>query len=75
MLEKSPPHRVKGTAVFLTSDPDTAPAALLHNLKHNKVLHEKNVVLTVKTRGHAARRRRGAGADRACGRLVLARSR
>jgi KUP system potassium uptake protein len=35
--------------VFLTSDPDTAPAALLHNLKHNKVLHEKNVVLTVKT--------------------------
>ncbi|HVL72470.1 MAG TPA: potassium transporter Kup [Beijerinckiaceae bacterium] len=49
MLEKSPPHRVKGTAVFLTSDPETAPAALLHNLKHNKVLHEKNVVLTVKT--------------------------
>ena len=49
MLEKSPPHRVKGTAVFLTSDPDTAPAALLHNLKHNKVLHEKNVILTVKT--------------------------
>ena len=48
MLEKSPPHRVKGTAVFLTSDPDTAPAALLHNLKHNKVLHEKNVVLTVR---------------------------
>jgi KUP system potassium uptake protein len=33
--------------VFLTSDPDTAPAALLHNLKHNKVLHEKNVILTV----------------------------
>jgi KUP system potassium uptake protein len=49
MLEKSPPHRVKGTAVFLTSDPETAPGALLHNLKHNKVLHEKNVVLTVKT--------------------------
>ena len=47
MLEKSPPHRVKGTAVFLTSDPDTAPAALLHNLKHNKVLHEKNVILTI----------------------------
>jgi KUP system potassium uptake protein len=47
MLEKSPPHRVKGTAVFLTSDPETAPAALLHNLKHNKVLHEKNVILTV----------------------------
>ncbi len=49
MLEKSQPHRVKGTAVFMTSDPDTAPAALLHNLKHNKILHEKNVVLTVKT--------------------------
>jgi KUP system potassium uptake protein len=49
MLEKSQPHRVKGTAVFLTSDPDTAPAALLHNLKHNKVLHEKNVILTVRT--------------------------
>jgi KUP system potassium uptake protein len=49
MLAKSPPHRVKGTAVFLTSDPDTAPAALLHNLKHNKVLHEKNVILTVRT--------------------------
>jgi KUP system potassium uptake protein len=49
MLQKSPPHRVKGTAVFLTSDPQTAPAALLHNLKHNKVLHEKNVILTVRT--------------------------
>jgi KUP system potassium uptake protein len=49
MLEKSPPHRVKGTAVFLTSDPETAPSALLHNLKHNKVLHEKNVILTVRT--------------------------
>ena len=49
MLQKSPPHRVKGTAVFLTSDPETAPAALLHNLKHNKVLHEKNVILTVRT--------------------------
>jgi KUP system potassium uptake protein len=34
--------------VFLTSDPQTAPAALLHNLKHNKVLHEKNVILTVR---------------------------
>jgi KUP system potassium uptake protein len=39
---------VKGTAVFLTSDPETAPAALLHNLKHNKVLHEKNAILTIK---------------------------
>src|SRR5690606_1905944 len=48
MLQKSPPHRIKGTAVFLTSDPETAPSALLHNLKHNKVLHEKNAILTVK---------------------------
>ena len=38
-----------GTAIFLTSDPDSAPTALLHNLKHNKVLHEHNVVLTIKT--------------------------
>jgi KUP system potassium uptake protein len=49
MLQKSQPHCVKGTAVFMTSDPDTTPAALLHNLKHNKILHEQNVVLTVKT--------------------------
>jgi KUP system potassium uptake protein len=49
MLTASPPHRVKGTAVFLTSDPETAPTALLHNLKHNKCLHEKNVILSVKT--------------------------
>jgi KUP system potassium uptake protein len=48
-LEKKPPHLVPGTAVFLTSDPDFAPTALLHNLKHNKVLHEHNVVLTIKT--------------------------
>ena len=40
---------VPGTAVFLTSDPDFAPTALLHNLKHNKVLHEHNVILTIKT--------------------------
>jgi KUP system potassium uptake protein len=49
MLEKKPPQRVPGTAVFLTSDPDSAPTALLHSLKHYKVLHEKNVILTVKT--------------------------
>jgi KUP system potassium uptake protein len=46
-LEKKPPHIVPGTAVFLTSDPEFAPTALLHNLKHNKVLHEHNVVLTI----------------------------
>jgi KUP system potassium uptake protein len=48
-LEKKPPHIVPGTAVFLTSDPDFAPTAMLHNLKHNKVLHQHNVVLTVIT--------------------------
>jgi KUP system potassium uptake protein len=48
-LEKKPPHIVPGTAVFLTSDPEFAPTALLHNLKHNKVLHENNVVLTINT--------------------------
>jgi KUP system potassium uptake protein len=47
-LDKRPPHRVPGTAVFLTSDPESAPAALLHNLKHNKVLHEHNVVLHIR---------------------------
>jgi KUP system potassium uptake protein len=46
-LEKRPPHTVPGTAVFLTGDPDFAPASLLHNLKHNKVLHEQNVVLRI----------------------------
>jgi KUP system potassium uptake protein len=48
-LDKKPPHSVPGTAVFLTSDPDFAPTALLHNLKHNKVLHEHNVILTIVT--------------------------
>jgi KUP system potassium uptake protein len=46
-LEAKPPHVVPGTAVFLTSDPEFAPTALLHNLKHNKVLHEHNVILTI----------------------------
>ncbi|MBX6327959.1 MAG: potassium transporter Kup [Pseudolabrys sp.] len=48
-LKKNPPHIVPGTAVFLTSDPAFAPTALLHNLKHNKVLHKHNVILTVVT--------------------------
>jgi KUP system potassium uptake protein len=46
-LEERPLHMVPGTAVFLTSDPEFAPTALLHNLKHNKVLHEHNVILTI----------------------------
>jgi len=49
MLEKRPPQRVPGTAVFLTSDPGSAPTALMHSLKHYKVLHEKNVILTIET--------------------------
>jgi KUP system potassium uptake protein len=49
MLEKRPPQRVPGTAVFLTSDPVYAPTALMHSLKHYKVLHEKNVILTIET--------------------------
>ena len=48
-LEKKLPHIVPGTAVFLTSDPEFAPTAMLHNLKHNKVLHEHNVILTIVT--------------------------
>jgi KUP system potassium uptake protein len=48
-LEREQPHRVSGTAVFLTSNPDDAPSALLHNLKHNRMLHERNIVLSVRT--------------------------
>ncbi|MCW5655478.1 potassium transporter Kup [Hydrogenophaga sp.] len=44
----APPARVEGTAVFLTADAGTVPAALLHNLKHNKVLHEQNLFVTVR---------------------------
>jgi KUP system potassium uptake protein len=44
----SPPARVDGTAVFLTAEPGTVPNALLHNLKHNKVLHEQNMFVTVR---------------------------
>ena len=46
-LEEKPPYIVPGTAVFLTADSEFAPTALLHNLKHNKVLHEHNVILTI----------------------------
>ena len=46
-LFMSPPQRVAGTAVFLTSTPDATPHALLHSLKHYKVLHDRNVFLTV----------------------------
>ena len=48
-IEASPPTRVSGTAVFLTSTADRVPHALLHNLKHNKVLHERVIFLTIHT--------------------------
>jgi KUP system potassium uptake protein len=48
-LALDPPHRVPGTAIFLTPHEGIVPSALLHNLKHNKVLHTRNVFLTVKT--------------------------
>ena len=46
-LQQDPPHRVRGTAVFLTAEPDYVPHALLHNLKHNQVIHQRVVVLQV----------------------------
>ncbi|XRD90954.1 potassium transporter Kup [Dyella nitratireducens] len=46
-IAEHPPLRVPGTAVFLTANQNAVPHALLHNLKHNKVLHERNVMLTV----------------------------
>jgi KUP system potassium uptake protein len=49
ILKARAPHRVPGTAIFLTSQPELAPVALMHNLKHNKVLHERNIILTVAT--------------------------
>jgi KUP system potassium uptake protein len=48
-LEAKPPLRVPGTAVFLSADTDLAPTCLMHNLKHNRVLHERNVILSIKT--------------------------
>ncbi len=48
-LRNRPVHRVPGTAVFLSSQGDVAPVALMHNLKHNRVLHERNIILTVET--------------------------
>jgi KUP system potassium uptake protein len=48
-LALSPPHRVEGTAIYLTADPKGVPKAMLHNLKHNKVLHKLTIVLSVQT--------------------------
>ncbi|MGZ8407704.1 MAG: KUP/HAK/KT family potassium transporter, partial [Caulobacteraceae bacterium] len=49
MLERQPPAIVAGTAVFLVDNPDRAPGALLHNLKHNHILHERNLIVTVRS--------------------------
>lgn len=48
-LSRRPPERVEGTAIFLTGNPESAPGALLHNLKHNKVLHQVNLIVSVRT--------------------------
>jgi len=50
-IERNPPVRVKGTAVFMTSSKEGVPVVLLHHLKHNKVLHETVILLSVTTRG------------------------
>jgi KUP system potassium uptake protein len=49
ILEARPPWRAPGVAVFPTSTPELAPVALLHNLKHSQVLHERNIILTIRT--------------------------
>ena len=49
-LEAFPPQTINGSAIFLNSDANTVPSALLHNLKHNKVLHQKVAFLTIHTR-------------------------
>ena len=48
-LEAKQPHKVPGTAVFLTGDPTHAPTSLMHNLKHNRILHERNIILNIQT--------------------------
>ncbi|XPE37654.1 KUP/HAK/KT family potassium transporter [Shigella flexneri] len=48
-LEKSPPVRVPGTAVYMSRALNVIPFALMHNLKHNKVLHERVILLTLRT--------------------------
>jgi KUP system potassium uptake protein len=48
-LERRPPHRISGTAIFMTSNPGTVPPVMLHHLKHNKVLHERVVLVSVLT--------------------------
>lgn len=49
MLERDPPHIIQGTAIFLTSDPEHAPETMMQNLRHNQVIHENNIILTITT--------------------------
>ena len=74
MLEKSKPVRVPGTAVFLTNDPTSAPSSFMHNLKHNKVVHERVVMMCVRTERRAARAAGATLRDRAS-RPISSRSR
>ena len=48
-LAEKPPTRVEGTAVFLTADISVMPPALIHNLKHNRILHERNFIVRVES--------------------------
>jgi KUP system potassium uptake protein len=74
-LAKSKIARVDGTAVYLTANPDGVPGTILHNLKHNRVLHERNIVLTVRTAGvpHVPPEERAqfSGVDANFARLIL----
>ena len=72
-LVKSKPPRVPGTAVFLTAAPESAPTALLHSLKHYKVLHERQCDSHRRHREHPAGLAAGSGGDRTTGRRVHAR--
>jgi KUP system potassium uptake protein len=67
-LARKPRHTVSGTAIYLTPDPDLTPGAMLHILKHNSVLHEHNVIVTVKT----ADEPRVAAADRGHSEAIVA---
>lgn len=49
ILERMGPERVRGTAIFLSASPGSVPTALMHNIKHNKILHESNIILTIET--------------------------
>jgi len=50
-IQRNPPVRVKGTAIFMTANPGVAPPVLLHHLKHNQVLHERVILLTIVSEG------------------------